>query len=87
LKIRSEVYLIKRPSIDQLSEFVSAAGSYDSEIYFCQRGVQVNGKGMLGVNLFFLSHFTENKKEAVTLEVEGSDAENAIHHLTALLQN
>ena len=81
----SVVLLPKRLSIGQINEFVNAAGSFESEILFFYQGIQINAKGLLSVNLFFLSHYSRNQDEPITLRVEGSDAQEAIKNLSLML--
>jgi phosphotransferase system HPr-like phosphotransfer protein len=81
----SVVLLPKRLSIGQINEFVNAAGSYESEILFYYQGIQINAKGLLSVNLFFLSHYSKQQNEPITLVVEGCDAQDAINNLSLIL--
>jgi phosphotransferase system HPr-like phosphotransfer protein len=81
----SVVLLPKRLSIGQINEFVNAAGSFESEILFFYQGLQINAKGLLSVNLFFLSHYSKNQNEPITLKVEGCDSQEAIENLSSIL--
>ncbi|MBN3554731.1 HPr family phosphocarrier protein [Fictibacillus nanhaiensis] len=83
----SVVLLPKRLSIGQINEFVNAAGSFESEILFFYQGIQINAKGLLSVNLFFLSHYSKNLDEPITLRVEGSDAQVALKDLSHMLSS
>ncbi|MET3729247.1 phosphotransferase system HPr-like phosphotransfer protein [Fictibacillus halophilus] len=81
----SVVLLPRRLSIGQINEFVNAAGSFESEILFYYQGIQINAKGLLSVNLFFLSHYSRNQDEPITLRVEGCDSQDAIKNLSHML--
>ncbi|MDR7071738.1 HPr family phosphocarrier protein [Fictibacillus barbaricus] len=81
----SVVLLPNRLSIGQINEFVNAAGTFESEILFLYQGIQINAKGLLGINLFFLSHYSKDQHEPITLIVEGSDAQEAIKSLAMML--
>jgi phosphotransferase system HPr-like phosphotransfer protein len=85
MEAESVVLLPNRLSIGQINEFVNAAGTFESKILFLYQGIQINAKGLLGVNLFFLSHYSKDQYEPITLIVEGSDAREAIKNLTKML--
>jgi phosphotransferase system HPr-like phosphotransfer protein len=85
MEIESVVLLPNKLSIGQINEFVNQAGSYRSEVIFYYDGMQINAKGLLSVNLFFLSQYSKGEVEPITLRVKGCDAREAIQNLSMML--
>lgn len=62
------------------AKFVNLASSFDSEIQLRRNGHSVNGKSIMGVMMLAAS-----KGTTLELSAEGSDAENALQQLDALV--
>ncbi|EIT85589.1 hypothetical protein A374_10148 [Fictibacillus macauensis ZFHKF-1] len=76
-----------RLSREQMLEFVTAAGSFESNVFICDQEVRINGKGLLGMNLFFLSHNSNEAFRTITLKIDGRDAMAASEYLSNLVKS
>ena len=62
------------------AKFVNLASSFESEILLRRNGQSVNGKSIMGVMMLAAA-----KGTTLELSAEGSDAENALRQLDALV--
>lgn len=85
--IETVIQFPNRLTRNQMLEFVSAAGKFESNVFICDQEVRVNGKGLLGMNLFFLSHGSKDHSRPIILKVEGRDALSAMTCLTDLIES
>ncbi|WP_026673402.1 HPr family phosphocarrier protein [Alkalihalobacterium bogoriense] len=81
MEILVQVYPVKEMRMEQVLDFVTAAGRYSSDIFLCNGESKINGKGLLGTVVYFML----NKTQKVSLYVRGIDSSVAAHELSQLL--
>ncbi|PUB85391.1 MAG: HPr family phosphocarrier protein, partial [gamma proteobacterium symbiont of Ctena orbiculata] len=62
------------------AKLVSCANSFASAVYLHRNGQRVNGKSIMGVMML-----AANQGSTLTLEIDGSDEQEAMQALTSLI--
>ena len=76
ITIKNETGLHARPA----SQFAKKASNYQSEIKILKDNEEVNGKSVMGVMSLGV-----DKKDEITLEINGEDEDKAMEKLTKLI--
>ncbi|MFD0692977.1 HPr family phosphocarrier protein [Paenibacillus sp. GCM10027628] len=71
-------------TLDRVLDFVTIANRYRCNIYIGKKERMLNAKGLLGIVSLSLSL---GKQEAVVLQLDGSDAEEAFGQVVGYLQS
>lgn len=76
VKIQNRAGLHARPA----AEFVKLAGRFEAEVRVSKKGLEVDGKSIMGVLML-----AAERGSSITIQADGSDADEAVSALTDLV--